>query len=239
MNEKQARSPYPETLRRKVFIYVWVGLFWSPMEALVTLPAGVLADSPALIAFGIKSIIELFAGSVLVWRLKKEQSAIEEAEVAEKRAERLIGITFFLLAGYIVGHSGSSLLGWLPEPKVSPTGIAIILASAFVMSILYVCKMRVAVLMQSRALRGEAMGSLICDLQDLIILVGLGTNALFGWSWTDPVAALALLPFLVKEGREAIWKHDEHRLGYAQVCFCRHCLYGFRTCRAACCEPIT
>lgn len=239
MDEKQARSPYLDTLRRKALIYVWVGLLWNPVEALVALPAGVMAGSPVLVAFGIKSIIELFAGSVLVWRLKKERSAPEEAEAAEKRAERLVGITFFLLAGYIVIHSGVSLLGWLSEPKVSPMGIAIILASAIVMSILYVGKMRVAVLIQSRALRGEAIESLMCDLQDLTILVGLGAYSLFGWWWADPVAALALLPFLIKEGREAIFKHDKDHPSHVRVCFCRHCFYGFRACRAACCESVT
>ena len=224
------------SLRRKALVYVWAGLLWNPVEALVGLTAGALAGSPVLIAFGIKSIIEVLAGSVMLWSLRKGWGAPEEAEAAEKKAEKLIGITFLLLAGYIAVHSGVSLSGWLPEPEYSPAGLAIILASAVVMSILYVGKMRIAVPMQSRALRSEAMESLMCDLQDLTIVVGLGAYALFGWWWADPIAALALIPFLMKEGRKAFAEdgHDEHR----RVCFCGRCLYGFRSCRAVCCQPI-
>lgn len=234
MSEREAFRADDNSLRRKALVYVWTGLLWNPVEALVALPAGVLAGSPVLIAFGIKSIIELFAGSVMLWRLKKGWATSEEAEAAEKKAEKLIGVTFFLLAGYIAVHSGASLLGRLSEPEYSPAGLAIILASAVVMSVLYVGKMRIAVPMQSRALRGEAVESLMCDLQDLTIVIGLGANALFGWWWADPVAALALIPFLVKEGREAFseGEHDEHD----RVCFCSRCLYGFLSCRAACCQ---
>ncbi len=236
MSEKERHRANDDSLRRKALVYVWAGLLWNPVEALVALPAGVLAGSPVLIAFGIKSIIELFAGSVMLWDLKKGWATSEEAEAAERKAEKLIGITFFLLAGYIAVHSGASLLGWLAEPEFSPAGLAIILASAVVMSILYVGKMRIAVPMQSRALRGEAVESLMCDLQDLTIVIGLGANTLFGWWWADPVAALALIPFLVKEGREAFLEgeQDEHD----RVCFCGRCFYGFRSCRAACCQPM-
>lgn len=239
MGQKKVLSADPESLRRRALVLVWAGLLWNPVEVLVALPVGVLTGSPVLIAFGIKSIIELFAGSVMVWRLGREKGAPEEAEAAEKKAETLIGISFFLLAGYIIVHSGTSLLGWLPEPEANPIGIAIALASAVVMTILYVGKMRIAVPLQSRALRGEAIESLMCDLQDLTIIVGVGANALFGWWWADPVAALALIPFLVKEGREAVFDREQgnHELGYALVCFCRKCLYGLRSCRAACCRP--
>ena len=239
MHENEVSRLSPAALRRKALVLVWVGLLWNPVEVLVALPVGVLTGSPVLIAFGIKSIIELFAGSVMVWRLGRERSALEESEAAERKAERLIGITFFLLAAYIIVHSGTTLSGWLPEPEASPIGIAIALVSAAVMSVLYVYKMRIAVPLQSRALRGEAIESLMCDLQDLTILVGVGANAVFGWWWADPVAALALIPFLVKEGRQAFseHEHDERNLGYALVCFCRRCFYGLRSCRAACCRP--
>ena len=141
-----------------------------------------------------------------------------------------------MLAGYIAVHSSLSLSGRFPEPEFSLAGLAIILASAVVMSILYVGKMPIAVALQSRAIRGEAIESLMCDLQDLTIVVGLGANALFGWWWADPVAALALIPFLVKEGRKAFSEaeHDEHD----RVCFCGKCFYGFSSCRAACCQPM-
>lgn len=235
MRENEVSSLNPEALRRKALVLVWAGLLWNPVEVLVALPAGVLAGSPVLIAYGIKSIIELLAGSVMLWRLKKGWGTQDEAEAAERKAEKLIGITFFLLAGYIAIHSGVSLSRQLPEPEFSPAGLGIILASVVVMSILYVGKMRIAVPMQSRALRSEAIESLMCDVQDLTIVVGLGANALFGWWWADPIAALVLIPFLVKEGREAFSEDedDEQR----RVCFCGRCFYGFSSCRAACCRP--
>jgi len=237
MNEK-SHNLNPESLRKKALIYVWAGILWNPLEALVAFWVGLLANSPALIAFGIKSFIELFAGFVMVWRLKKENNS-QEAKFAEKKAEKLIGITFFLLIGYILFHSGGSLLRWFPEPEISIVGIAIVVASAILMTILYVLKMRVAVFLQSRALRAEAIESLMCDLHDLTVLFGLGANALFKWWWADPVSALFLIPFLAKEGWRASLGLDEKDLSKTRVCFCRNCFYGLSTCRGSCCVQTT
>ena len=143
-----------------------------------------------------------------------------------------------MLAGYVFLHSGASLMGWLPEPEPSLAGIAIVVASAVVMSALYVGKMRIAARMQSRSLRAEAMESLFCDLQDLAVLVGIGLNSLFAWWWADPVAALVLVPFFVKEGRENFAGncHGEEQEDYERrVCFCGGCFFGIRYCRASCC----
>jgi len=236
MNEKNHNLNL-ESLHRKALVYVGVGLLWNPVEALVAFFAGLLADSPALIAFGLKSIIELFAGFVMIWRLKKGISDQLEIKVAEKKAERLIGITFFLLIVYLLFHSGGSILGWLPEPKPTISGIIIVIVSALVMTVLYVLKMRLAVFLQSRALRAEAIQSLMCDLHDLTILFGLGANILFEWWWADPVVALFLIPFLAKEGWSSFFEYDEE-LHLVRVCFCRDCFYGFRTCYATCCKPI-
>ena len=104
------------------------------------------------------------------------------------------------------------------------------------MAVLYVGKMRISVGMQSRSLRAEAMESLFCDLQDLGILVGLGLNGLFSWWWADPVSALALVPFFIKEGWENFFNDGhEDEGGGPRVCFCPPCFYGFRTCGATCC----
>ena len=139
-----------------------------------------------------------------------------------------------------------SLGGWSPEPQPSLAGIGIAVASAAVMSILYVAKMRIAARMQSRALRAEAVESLFCDLQDLAILVGLGLNFLLSWWWADPVAALLLIPFFIKEGVENLSGHhdhdDEHEHERGQerqsalVCFCLRCWYGLTACRFTCCR---
>ncbi len=120
-----------------------------------------------------------------------------------------MGITFFLLVAYILGQSVATLVGWFPEPRESLIGIALVIASAFVMTVLFWAKSRIAKKLGSRALRAEALESLMCDLQDLTVLLGLGLNALLGWWWADPVAALVLIPFLLKEGWEAIFpEHD-------------------------------
>ena len=226
-----------DTLRRTALMLVYAGLGWNLVEAVVALWAGTQAGSVAILAFGLDSIVELAAGGVLVWRLRTERDE-EEAEAAERRAQRLVGLTFFLLAGYIVLHSGANLLGWLPEPRPSLAGVAIVVASAVVMAVLYVGKMRIAIRMQSRSLRAEAMESLFCDLQDLTILVGLALNSLFSWWWADPVAALFLVPFFLKEGMENLAGHGEEDEGHGPwVCFCSSCFYGVRVCRGVCCQP--
>lgn len=232
--------PEQDSLRRTALILVSVGLVWNLAEAVVAFWAGARAGSVVLLAFGADSIIELFAGGVLVWRLTREQGEMED-ETAEGKAQKLVGITFFVLAAYVLVHSGASLLGWLPRPEPSLVGVGIAVASAVVMTGLYVAKMRVAARMQSRSLRAEAVESLFCDLQDLAVLVGLGFNVLLSWWWADPVASLILIPFFIKEGRENLFAdehehegEDEHEAVW--VCFCRICFYGLSTCQAACCR---
>ena len=225
-----------EALRRTALLLVLAGLVWNGVETVVALWAGLQAGSVAIIAFGLDSIVELFAGGILVWRFRTEMDE-ENAEAAEARAQKLLGLSFFLLAAYVVLHSGANLIGWLPEPEPSLAGIVIVAASAIVMAILYVAKMRIAVQLQSRSLRAEAMESLFCDIQDLTILIGIGFNALFAWWWADPVSALFIVPWLIKEGRENFTGHDhDHEDEELCVCFCGSCYFGIRDCQAACCR---
>ena len=150
-------------LRKTALVLVIGGLLWNMVEAIVSLWAGVQAGSVAMLAFGLDSIVELLAGGVLVWRLRVDGNEAD-VEAAERRAQRLLGLCFFLLPIYIALHSGANLLGWLPEPQPSLAGVSIVAASAVVMAVLYVGKMRISVRMQSRSLRAEAMESLFCDL---------------------------------------------------------------------------
>ncbi len=152
------------------------------------------------------SIIEIFAGAVLIWRLNLRER--QEEDDAEGRALKLVGVTFFLLAAFVAFQSYATLTGFLFEPQESPVGIVLVLASAIMMSVLYLGKTRLAKQLGSCALRAEAVESLMCDLQDLTLLAGLGLNALFGWWWADPVAALFLIPFFLKEGWEAFSDTD-------------------------------
>ena len=177
------------------------------MEAGVALWSAIGAGSVALLAYGLDSVIEIFSGFVLIWRLRKEWGA-EEAAV-EKKALRLVGFTFFVLAVFVLVQSLATLSGWLAQPEESPLGIALVIASAFVMTVLFREKAKLAEKLGSRALRAEAEESLNCDLQDLTVFVGLGANSLLGWWWADPAAALAPTPFLVKEGWEAVFQKEE------------------------------
>ena len=138
----------PHSLRRTALILVFAGLLWNLVEAGVSLWAGVESGSVALLAFGLDSVVELLAGGVLVWRLSGGRDELEEG-AAERRAQKLLGLSFLLLAVYIALHSGANLLGWFPEPQPSLIGVGIVVASAVVMSVLYVSKMRIATRMQS------------------------------------------------------------------------------------------
>jgi divalent metal cation (Fe/Co/Zn/Cd) transporter len=190
------------TLRRKALILVWLGFLWNFLEAGVALWSGFIANSVALLAFGLDSLVEIFAGAILIWRLSVEEK--QQEEEAESKALKLVGATFFLLAIYVLFQSLAPLTGFLVEPQQSMVGIILVVASSVVMTVLFLEKTRIAKKLGSRALRAEAVESLMCDLQDLTVLFGLGLNALFGWWWADPVAALLLIPFLLKEGWESI-----------------------------------
>lgn len=195
-------------LRKTALLLVWTGELWNILEAAVALWSGVAASSVALLAFGLDSIVELFAGGVLIWHLSREWRGEAAEARAERKAHRLLGITFFLLSVWIVSQSAATLAGWFPEPRESLPGIVIVIASAAVMSVLYVKKVRIARELRSPALRAEAVETLVCDVQDLTVLLGLAANALAGLWWADPVAALALVPFLLREGWEGVAGRD-------------------------------
>jgi divalent metal cation (Fe/Co/Zn/Cd) transporter len=192
-----------KALQRRALILVWVGFVWNIVEAGVALWSAFIAGSVALFAFGLDSLVEIFAGALLIWRLGIEES--RQGEKAEIKALKLVGVTFFVLAGYVAFQSLATLTGFLVEPQESLVGIVLVIVSAVVMTTLFLEKSRIAKKLGSRALRAEAVESLMCDLQDLTLLFGLGLNALLGWWWADPVAALAVIPFLLKEGWEGVF----------------------------------
>jgi divalent metal cation (Fe/Co/Zn/Cd) transporter len=187
-------------------VLVWIGEVWNVFEAVVALWSAWVASSVALLAFGLDSIIELFAGAVLIWRFQKENS---DESPTERKALRLVGITFFLLSAFIIFQSTTTFLGYFSQPQDSFTGIFITIASAVLMTILFFFKKNIAFHLGSRALRAEAYESLICDLQDLLVVAGLGLNILLGWWWADPLMAVALVPLLLKEGVEAFRDGDD------------------------------
>jgi divalent metal cation (Fe/Co/Zn/Cd) transporter len=163
--------PSDSGLKKKALILVWIGEVWNVLEATVSIWAALIASSVALLAFGLDSIIELFAGAVMIWRFWKEKEDTDGTK--EKTALKLVGVTFFLLAAFIIFQSVATLLGYFAQPTESIAGIFITISSAVLMTILFFYKTRIAEQIGSRALRAEAYQSLICDLQDLIVLVGL------------------------------------------------------------------
>jgi divalent metal cation (Fe/Co/Zn/Cd) transporter len=209
MNRSTVTAAQLAKLRQLALILVWVGLVWNLVELLITLWSGIEASSIALLGYGLDSLLELFAGLVLVWRLGTKWKDEREEHDSDRKALRVVGVTFFALSAYILFHAIATLVGWLPQPKESLVGIGLVIASALVMTVLYFWKTSISKKIGSRALKAEATESLACDLQDLTLLVGLGANAVFGWWWADPVAAVLLIPWLLKEGREAFLGEEE------------------------------
>ncbi len=183
--------------------YFTVG--WNVLEAVVAVVAGWLANSIALVGFGLDSVIESLAGVVLLWRLRVELKGVssERVEKAERKALWGVGITFWLLASY-VGYEAAEKLLTHEAPESSPIGIALAAVSLVVMPFLAWRKWQVAKRLDSRALEADAMETLVCAYLSSTLLLGLSLNAWLGWWWADPVAAFFMLPLLVREGWEAV-----------------------------------
>lgn len=178
---------------------------YNIIEAVIALWAGVEADSIALFGFGLDSVIEFMAASVLLWRFYVEArgASVERIEKAEHRSHQFVGITFLLLAIYVSVQSIRSLITHA-IPQESLIGIILACVSLAIMPLISWGKLVAAKHIESAALRAEAKETLACSILSLILLVGLVANATFGWWWADPVAALLMVPWLVKEGREGL-----------------------------------
>jgi divalent metal cation (Fe/Co/Zn/Cd) transporter len=188
----------PDAIRRIQRVQT-VTIVWMSIEAAVSLFAAWRARSPALLAFGGDSAIELFSAVVVLWRFR----ASDAHEDVEKRAARLVGALLFGLAAFVAVTSGTSLLGY-SEPKPTFLGMAILIAAVAVMPWLAREKRRLSGATGSAALRADAAQSALCAYLSLIALAGLAVNAIWHVQWADPVAALGILPLIVWEGREAM-----------------------------------
>jgi len=169
------------------------------VEAMVSLFAAWRARSPALLAFGGDSTIELLSAVVVLWRFR----ASAAHEDVEKRAARVAGTLLFALAAYVAITSVASLLGY-SEAKPTLLGIAILVAAAVVMPWLAKEKRRLSGATGSAALRADAAQSVLCAYLSLIALAGLAINAIWHVKWADPTAALLIVPLVLFEGWEAI-----------------------------------
>ena len=192
------QTPCQDAIRRVQRVQT-VTITWMSMEAAVSLFASWRASSPALLAFGGDSTIELFSAVVVLWRFR----ASDAHEDAEKRAARVAAALLFALAAYVAITSVTSLLGY-SEPKPTFLGIAILVTAAAVMPWLAKEKRRLSGATGSAALMADAAQSALCAYLSLISLAGLAINAIWHVKWADPIAALAVLPLIVWEGREAM-----------------------------------
>ena len=167
-----------------------------------------LAGSIALVGFGLDSVVEVSSALVIVWRLSLQGSDRAANERAERRAVRLIAVSFFGIATYVVFDSIRTLVGVRDEPQPSAVGLAITGLSLIVMPSLAFAKQWVAKRLRSVALRADAAETMLCTYLSAVVLLGLAANALFGWWWMDPVAGLVVAGLAIREGREA-WTSGE------------------------------
>ena len=197
------------TLIRRALGLEYLTVGWNLVEGVVSVAAALAAGSVALLGFGIDSFVESASGSIIIWRLLAERAHTdaEAIEALERRAHRLVALSLFGLAAYIVLDALKTLI--LQEhPEPSAVGVAITTLSIGVMWWLARAKRRTAIALGSRAMEADAFQTTACWWLSLIVLGGIGVNALTGWWWADPLAAIGMTYFLVREGREA-WQGED------------------------------
>ncbi len=175
---------------------------YNSLEGLIAVIAGLMAGSIALVGFGFDSLIEVTSGSALLWRLHMDADEARRERV-EAITLRIVGICFLLLAAYVSYDSIKSLI-WREEPRESIPGIILAIASLIVMPLLVRAKRKVARGIKSSAMMADSKQTELCTYLSAILLGGLLLNALVGWWWADPVAALIMVPIIVKEGIEGL-----------------------------------
>lgn len=172
---------------------------WNMVEAGVAVGAGWFAGSIALIGFGVDSLIESISGSILLWRLS---SSVHD-ESRERIALKLVGISFLILAAYVAFDAIQSLVVHEP-PHASLVGIGLSIVSLIAMPILARAKRRSAANLESRAMKADSRQTDLCAYLSAVLLGGLALNALWGWWWADPAAALIMVPIIAREGFEGL-----------------------------------
>jgi divalent metal cation (Fe/Co/Zn/Cd) transporter len=191
----------PALVRRGLWLnYLTIG--YNTLEAIVSIAAGVVAGSIALVGFGADSVIEVTASAAAQWRLRADLNPIRRERV-EHLTVRIIGGTFLALAVYVAYESISTLIR-REEPEGSVIGIVVLALSVLVMPLLARAKRRVAAALGSSALTADARQTSLCAYLSVIALAGVALNTVAGWWWADPVAALAMVPIIAKEGVEGL-----------------------------------
>lgn len=187
----------PARARRWAVTLAWFTVAWNLIEAVVALAAGSAAGSSALIGFGLDSTIEVSSALVVLWQFR---APVPEAR--ERQALRLIALSFFALATWVAVSAVVDLVQ-RAEPEASSVGIALAAVSLVVMPLLALAKQRVGRSLDAATVVADSAQTWLCTALSAVLLVGLGTNALFGWWWADPVAGLVIALVAAREGREA------------------------------------
>ena len=209
-----ATQETPESRRillRKGWRLEIVTVTWNALEGIIAVAAGVTAGSIALTGFGIDSWIETTSGILVGWRLRKELHGlpVAAAEELERRASRVAGALLIALAIFIFVEAGRRLLGSGEQASESVVGIVLTGVSLAVMPFLGWAKLKTARELGSAALRADAYETIACAWLSFTTLAGLLLNSLFGWGWADPLAALVLVPLILREGWES-WQGSHH-----------------------------
>jgi divalent metal cation (Fe/Co/Zn/Cd) transporter len=193
-----------EVLARRIRLLVAATIAYNVVEAIVALTAGTMASSSALVGFGLDSIIEVSSAAAVAWQFSAREHAVREAR--EKKALRIIAVSFFALAAFVSVDAIRALTG-SGEADSSIPGIALAALSLAVMPFLSAAQRRAGRELGSASAVADSQQTLLCTYLSAVLLVGLVANATLGWSWADPIAALVIAAIAVKEGREA-WRGD-------------------------------
>lgn len=198
MNDQAVQINHRASLVKRGRRLEYFTIAYNSLEGLIALVAGLMAGSIALVGFGFDSLIEVTSGAALVWQLHLDADESRREHI-EKITLRIVGVCFLLLAAYVSYDSIKSLI-WREQPRESIPGIILAVASVIVMPLLVRAKRKVARGINSTALMADSKQTELCTYLSAILLAGLLLNAFRGWWWADPVAALIMVPIIVKEG---------------------------------------
>ena len=193
------QNHYQKALRLSYFT-----IAYNVVECVLALVAGLLAGSIALVGFGLDSLVESLSGGVMIWRFSRHEglSPDEEARL-ERRAIKIVGYTFFILAAYVLYESLKKLI-WQEIPAPSLLGLGIAIASIIVMPALFYFKYQTGKSLGSESLMADSKQTLACAMLSVALLVGLGLNYWFGVWQADPIIGLVIVVILAREGYQAL-----------------------------------
>ncbi|MBW1603837.1 cation transporter [Streptomyces sp. JJ66] len=191
-----------DALTRRIRLLVAATIIYNVIEAVVALTAGTLANSTALIGFGLDSLIEVSSATAVAWQFSAADHAARQAR--EKTTLRIIAVSFFALAAYVTVEAVRALAG-TGEADTSVPGIVLAALSLAIMPLLSAAQRRAGRELASASAVADSKQTLLCAYLSAVLLVGLLLNAVLGWSWADPFAALVIAAVAVKEGRDT-WR---------------------------------